>query len=265
VILVAAHQLDLTAAVAATNFITASNASKEAFKTANLLKTLSVNTLIYGEHGTGRKTLAQYILPTATVLDASSFDELLLAISTSDEVIISNIENSPNLNTLLDCIQNSNTKVIATCTHCHDQDILDNIFTLKITLPPLTARLEDVDILIDLYLSEIQEILNNKVTIDKAGFKADLSQNSISLKRQIFIYALLENMDEDALMASIEHYLFPKLGTNDDYRKNLYLYEVPLIRAGLKKFKSQLQLADKLGLNRNTLRKKIADNSEYGL
>jgi DNA-binding protein Fis len=56
-----------------------------------------------------------------------------------------------------------------------------------------------------------------------------------------------------------------KIGTNSDYRNNLYIYEVPLIRAGLKKFKSQLQLADRLGLNRNTLRKKIADNSEYGL
>jgi DNA-binding protein Fis len=41
------------------------------------------------------------------------------------------------------------------------------------------------------------------------------------------------------------------------------LYEVPLIRAGIKRFKSQLQLADKLGLNRNTLRKKIADHSDY--
>ena len=53
------------------------------------------------------------------------------------------------------------------------------------------------------------------------------------------------------------------MGTNSDYRNLIYLYETPLIRAGLKKFKSQLQLSDKLGLNRNTLRKKIADNAEY--
>ena len=47
------------------------------------------------------------------------------------------------------------------------------------------------------------------------------------------------------------------------YLNLVYLYEVPLIRAGLTKYKSQLQLSDKLGLNRNTLRKKIADNKQY--
>jgi DNA-binding protein Fis len=45
----------------------------------------------------------------------------------------------------------------------------------------------------------------------------------------------------------------------------LHLYEVPLIRAGIKKFKSQLQLSDKLGLNRNTLRKKITEHAHYKL
>jgi len=58
-------------------------------------------------------------------------------------------------------------------------------------------------------------------------------------------------------------YLFDKLGSNSDYRNFLYLYEVPLIKAGLNKFNSQLKLSDKLGLNRNTLRKKIADNKQY--
>ncbi|HIC42959.1 MAG TPA: Fis family transcriptional regulator, partial [Sulfurimonas sp.] len=53
------------------------------------------------------------------------------------------------------------------------------------------------------------------------------------------------------------------LGGNNDYRNFLYLFEAPLIKAGLEKFKTQLQLADKLGLNRNTLRKKIAENKEY--
>lgn len=66
-------------------------------------------------------------------------------------------------------------------------------------------------------------------------------------------------------MGIMEHYMIDKLGTNNDYRAFLHLYEVPLIRAGIKRFKSQLQLADKLGLNRNTLRKKIAEHSDYHL
>jgi DNA-binding protein Fis len=64
-------------------------------------------------------------------------------------------------------------------------------------------------------------------------------------------------------MDIMHHYFLDKLGSNNDYKKFLHLYEVPLIKAGLSKFKSQLQLSDKLGLNRNTLRKKIQENKGY--
>jgi len=56
-------------------------------------------------------------------------------------------------------------------------------------------------------------------------------------------------------------YLLKNLSGNDDYRKYLSLYEKPLIEAGLKKFGSQLQLSQILGINRNTLRKKIYENN----
>ncbi|MDX9756088.1 MAG: Fis family transcriptional regulator, partial [Sulfurimonas sp.] len=45
------------------SYITASAASAQAFKTATLLKTLNVNSLITGELGVGKKSLACYILP----------------------------------------------------------------------------------------------------------------------------------------------------------------------------------------------------------
>jgi DNA-binding protein Fis len=74
---------------------------------------------------------------------------------------------------------------------------------------------------------------------------------------------LLQNIQENELIEIIENYLVDKLGSNNDYKNFLHLYEIPIIKAGLQRFKSQLQLSDKLGLNRNTLRKKIADNSKY--
>jgi DNA-binding protein Fis len=100
------------------------------------------------------------------------------------------------------------------------------------------------------------------------GFNAndlvpDVSENALSLRRQVYLHYLLNSIKENDLIEILEHFLLDKLGSNNDYRKFLHLYEVPLIRAGIKKFKSQLQLADKLGLNRNTLRKKIADHSDY--
>ena len=47
---------------AVTSFVTASDASSQAFKTATLLKTLNINALIIGESGVGKKSLAKYIL-----------------------------------------------------------------------------------------------------------------------------------------------------------------------------------------------------------
>ena len=66
---------------------------------------------------------------------------------------------------------------------------------------------------------------------------------------------LLQNIQENELIEIIENYLVDKLGSNNDYKNFLHLYEIPIIKAGLQRFKSQLQLSDKLGLNRNTLRK----------
>jgi len=84
------------------SFITASASSAEAFKTATLLKTLSVNSLITGEVGVGKKSLAQYILPDAVLIDASNLDELLTTLKSVNQVIIANLENSPNINKVLD-------------------------------------------------------------------------------------------------------------------------------------------------------------------
>ena len=257
--------LAVAMAVAVTKFIAASNASKEAFKTANLLKSLTVNTLIYGERGTGKKTLAKYIVPNASVIDASSFDELVAAIESSNEIIITNIETSPNIHRIFQIIKEKKIRVVATSSSINPNEIYDDIFSVKIDLPPLTKRMEDVEALIEIYLDEIKDIVREDVKFNRDNFVPDLCDNSISLKKQIFSYAFLENITINELMHLIEHYLEDKIGTNSDYRNHLYIYEVPLIRAGLKKFKSQLQLADRLGLNRNTLRKKIAENSEFGL
>ena len=263
--ILAVVELAAAVAVAVTKFITASNASKEAFKTANLLKSLTVNTLIYGERGTGKKTLAKYIVPNASVIDASSFDELLTAIESSNELIITNIDSSPNIHRVFQALQAKKIRVVATSANRNPNELFDDFFSVKFDLPPLNQRMEDVETLIDIYLDEVKEIVRQEVKFNRKNFIPDLTDNSISLKKQIFSYAFLENITINELMYLIENYLEDKIGTNSDYRNNLYIYEVPLIRAGLKKFKSQLQLADKLGLNRNTLRKKIAENSEYGL
>ena len=246
-----------------TNFITASKASSEAFKTASLLKTLNVNALIMGEVGVGKSTLASYILPDAPLIDASNFEELLSVLENSSSVIIKNIDTSPNVRTVADTIKKCNIRVIATAKQSFNNEFLDELFSVKFDIPPLSQRQEDVKLLIEKFIEEAAVIFGTTQKFTMENFKPDLSKNSKSLRRQVMINYLLQDINDKELMEIIENYLYDKLGSNTDYRNFLYLYEAPLIRAGLQKFKSQLQLADKLGLNRNTLRKKIAENKEY--
>jgi len=249
--------------VDATNFITASESSVQAFKTATLLKTLSVNSLITGEEGVGKKTLAHYILPDATVIEASDFDELLSALESVNEIIIINLENSPNIKRVLDAIKTNSVRVIATARRSFSNEHIDEIFSVKFDIPPLCQRSEDVEKLIEIFTEEASSLFSNDTKLCSENFTPDLSKNSYSLKRQVMIHSLFHDIKDGELMEIIENYLVDKLGSQSDYRNFLHLYEVPLIKAGLTRFKSQLQLSDKLGLNRNTLRKKIADNKQY--
>jgi len=246
-----------------TNFITASASSAEAFKTATLLKTLSVNSLISGEEGVGKESLACYILPDAPVLDASNLGELLTTLQSVNKIVITNLEKSPNIKKVLDIISSKNIRVIATAKNSYYNEIIDSTFSIKFEIPPLCQRLEDVELLIKKFTKEASLLFSTSEEFNMKNFKPDLSQNANSLRRQVMINYLLQDINDTELMNIMQNFLSDKLGSNSDYKNFLHLYEAPLIKAGLIKFKSQLQLSDKLGLNRNTLRKKISDNSEY--
>ena len=251
--------------VGVTNFLGTSRASTEAFKTANLLKTLNVNALIYGENATGKLTLARYILPNAPILSTHNLDELLEAMTAYSEIIITHIEDAPNLKRLLDTIVASKTRVIATSRSSSQNELLHESFSVRIHLPPLRERLEDVKALLELFYQEANAVFGEDKPFEMPNYELDLSQNAVSLRKQLFLHYSFTSINENELMEVMQKFLSDKLGSKNDYRNYLHLYEVPLIRAGLKQYKSQLQLSEKLGLNRNTLRKKIEELREYGL
>lgn len=245
------------------NFVTASASSAQAFKTAALLKTLSVNALIRGDVGVGKRTLARYILPDAPLLDASNHDELLSTLESTDKIVIANLENSPNINKILDTINRANIRVVATAKSSYYNEVVDRLFSIKLDIPSLQERPEDVEQLVQKFSKEASLLFDSKDEFSFKNFRPDLSQNALSLRKQVMINYLLQNINENELMGIMQNYLVDKLGSNSDYKNFLHLYEMPLIKAGLQRFRSQLKLADKLGLNRNTLRKKIAENSKY--
>ncbi|MDQ7085276.1 MAG: helix-turn-helix domain-containing protein [Sulfurovum sp.] len=84
-----------------------------------------------------------------------------------------------------------------------------------------------------------------------------MSKNSKSLKKSIFSYLSRASMDAEDIQEVLRGYFLRHLEGKDEYKAYLGLYEKPLIEAGLEKFGSQLQLSQVLGINRNTLRKKI--------
>jgi DNA-binding protein Fis len=68
-------------------------------------------------------------------------------------------------------------------------------------------------------------------------------------------------MDKNHIEEAIYYYIMEHIDGNNAYKEYLELYEKPLIEAGLKKYGSQLQLSQVLGINRNTLRKKIHEHA----
>jgi DNA-binding protein Fis len=69
-----------------------------------------------------------------------------------------------------------------------------------------------------------------------------------------------QNMNIDDIKSAIYEYIYQNLEGKNGYKEHLHIYEEPLLNAGLSKYKSQLKLSSILGINRNTLRKKILEH-----
>ena len=248
----------------AAKFIAISRASKEAQNSANLLKSLNINALITGERGVGKLTLACYIMD-APIVDGSSFNELVRAAKSNSGLIIKNFQNITNYAALKNIVKKYNTRLIATASANIPENVADDFFSIKINLPPLSEREEDVRAIGEKFLYDIMAILgeSDKKAFDISKIDLDISENCYSLRRSIYFAYLTQELSSEQIMNILENYLIKKIGGNDDYRQLLYLFDVPMIRAGIKKFKSQLKIAERFGLNRNTLRKKINELEEF--
>lgn len=242
-------------------YIARSRASIEALKSANLLKSLNINAIILGEHGVGKEALCKHILPESSVVDGGDMNELIGYISTQDNVIIKNFDKITNLQKIKSAIEAYKTRIIATSTKVLNEKILDDFFSLKITIPPLRERKEDVELLAKKFFEEVSSVFGDKKDIDVSleNFQFDISQNCYSLRKSVYLKYLIDSLSEDDVMQVMEEFLSKRIGGRNDYRDQLYLFDVPLIRCGFKKFHSQLAMSEKFGLNRNTLRKKIND------
>ena len=238
-------------------FFTKSEPVQNIIKGFNLTKTLFVSSIIIGEPNIGKKLLARSLFPDAPLVSGANQEEVERALQEFDELIITDFEKLSNQESLdLD-----NKRIIATANYVGNKQTIDNLFAFIYTMPSLRERPEDSVYIRDIFIKEAK---SNLILEDKLFAAEDihmnLSDNSKTLKKSIYHHLMNHSMNESSIEQAIYHYLLNHLEGNNEYKDHLGLYEKPLIKAGLKKYGSQLQLSQVLGINRNTLRKKIHEH-----
>ncbi len=245
-------------------FIAKSNSSKKALKSATLASTLPVNILIVGEEGVGKKLLSKEISKNGYSFDIQKFQILIkenkINFDNYNELILYNVEKANNLIGLMKLLNRYNIKVIATSTLF--KDFYNEFFLVIINIPPLLERREDLEELKRVYLEEAKEVFHLEEIPKSNNIEIDISKNGLSLKKSIFKSILFNSIKENELKKIIENFIYQEFEKKSSYKELLKLFEIPLLRASQRKYKSQLQMAKNLKLNRITLRKKLDSYKE---
>lgn len=206
-------------------FIAEDEKSQKIKKLAVMLKELDVNIYIYGESGTGKTYLANFIANQDDFI-IENFDELKEFIKTDKRII--GIGKSA---------LNENLK--------EKYDIIAEIF-----LDNLDKRQKDVKEFTKYFINKVKENLKIK---DDVEVNIDISENLNSLKKSIYKSFFKEKLTKDELIKFIEEFF----SENEmSYDEALKIFDKGLFQAFMKKYPSKLQMAKALKINRGTLSKK---------
>jgi len=239
-------------------FFTESEQIQNIIKGFNLTKTLFVSSIIIGEANIGKKSLARHLFPHAHLVSGENQTEVERALEAHDELIISDFEKLDNQEVL----QFDNKRIIATANFVGNFTTIDTLFAFIYTMPSLKERRGDTHYMKKHFIQQAKhDLLLEEKVFDIDKIPVDLTHNSKSLKKSIYEYMVMHSMNQNSIESAIYHYIMEHIGGNNAYKEYLELYERPLIQAGLKKYGSQLQLSQVLGINRNTLRKKIHEHA----
>ncbi|MCT7556342.1 helix-turn-helix domain-containing protein [Aliarcobacter butzleri] len=240
-------------------YIALDSISKEILNSAKLLQSVEVNALILGENGVGKKSLAKYILPNSKIYEAKALQkDIIDNILTlqNESIIIDRVNEITNIDIFINWIEKNQIRVIATSQASNLNQKLKDLFIITLEIPPLKNRIEDTKALINKFSLEASSILEMPL-VSSSKLITNISNNTHSLRKSIYFSYLFETIGENEILTFLEKYLSENLSKNSSYKDLLYLFEVPLLKAAIKKYKSQVQVAKHLDLNRITLRKKL--------
>ncbi len=241
-------------------FITKSPSSQKILKIAQMSAQLPINVIILGQAGVGKKLLAKEILQNTQSYEAKVFEKLIIDdkihLEGLNSIILYNINQVLNKSEFLEKLDG--IKIVATGFSC-DEDYLDK-FAVKIEILPLNERQEDLEELKQFYINEAKKIYTSNI-IPK-DIKIDLSKNGITLKQSIYKSILLKSITKQELIDTLNDFFIREFENQRTYKQLLEIFEIPMLKAAKTVYKSQLQMATKLGINRITLRKKL--NKYFG-
>lgn len=240
-------------------YIAKDSISKEILNSAKLLQAVGVNALILGEMGVGKKSLAKYILPQSEIYEAKQLqkdiaDDVLSL--NNDAIIVDKLHEITNIDLFLKWIENNLIRVIAISNTENLNQKLKDIFSINLEIPNLSKREEDTKALVTKFSQEASSILEMPL-ISQSKLIINTSTNTHSLRKSIYFSYLFETIGEHEILMFLEKYISENLKGENSYKDLSYIFEVPLLKASTKKYKSQVQVAKHLGLNRITLRKKL--------
>jgi len=239
-------------------FYTRSEQIQHIIKGLNLTKTLFVSSIIIGEPHTGKRSLVGYLFPETPQVSGTDQEAVASMLQECDELIITDFEKLSNM----EALDFDNKRVIATANYVTNRHTIDSLFAFIYQIPPLRERPEDVAYLKEKFVqSACEDLMIDPQSVDMDTININLTQNSKTLKKSIYQYLMSRNMEKEEIQQAVYYYILEHLSGNNGYKEHIDLYEVPLIKAGLEKFGSQLQLSQVLGINRNTLRKKIHEHN----
>ena len=223
-----------------------------------VVKNLYVSTIIIGEKFTGRYSLVKEIFPNTISISGKESPSIIKEILTrEDEIIIKDFEAIKDPLSL----DFEHKRVIAIADKIIDKRVIDEKFAFIYNLPSLKERAEDVEVLADYFLQRAKDDFMIESDIEIPKERLDISQNIKSLKSSIYKEVLLASLQPKEIEEALYKYFIKNLQGYNAYRENLGILERPMLKAGLQRFGSQLKLSEVLGINRNTLRKKLNEYS----
>ncbi|MFA9239479.1 MAG: sigma 54-interacting transcriptional regulator [Candidatus Paceibacteria bacterium] len=240
-------------------YIAKDSISKEILNSAKLLQAVEVNALILGGSGVGKKSLAKYILPNSEIYQAKFLQKDIIddmVALQSRAIIVDKIHEITNIDVFLEWLEENNIRLIAISNTENLNQKLKDIFSINLEIPELVKREEDTKALVSKFSQEASSILDMPL-INNSKLIINISNNTHSLRKSIYFSYLFETIGEHEILMFLEKYISENLYGENSYKELSYIFEVPLLKASTKKYKSQVQVAKHLGLNRITLRKKL--------